>query len=162
GDFSNSTVGIAVSQTTDPRGNWYLYSIQFPITHGIDFPITGTDFNKFVLSVNEYSDTGYIHFLQSHVVVVDKNDLMNNIQPLVISHLTDPNNFAVTPVKSVSLTSPIFMVTNDGYLMQTNRITVFKIAGTAASPVVSYNDTSTLSIHVDPPFQPQFGTTAQV
>ena len=47
---------VAVSQSSDPSGNWFLY--RFAIGATIDFPIVGFNKNWITVSINRYSNAG--------------------------------------------------------------------------------------------------------
>lgn len=158
-DQTNSTASIAVSKTNDPSGNWTLYKIPYS-SPCIDFPKIGTSNDKFAISTNDFGSHCGL-FTESEIIVLNKNQLINHNLPITSSDVTDSTEFSVTPAKSLSSTNPLFMIANDP-TGTSNNITIYKLAGSAGSIVVSTNSTTTATTQSDPPEVPQPGTTAKL
>lgn len=157
-DQTSSTISIAVSQTGDPAGTWSTYMIQYS-DPCIDFPKIGTSNDKFVVSTNDFT-SGCQTFTASEMVVLDKDQLVGHGTYVGSSDLTDPN-FSVTPARSLSPTSPLFMVANNPSVIG-NTLTVYKLEGPAEYVQVSTNFTGTSTMQADAPFIPQNGTSVLV
>jgi hypothetical protein len=156
-DQSNSTASIAVSQTSDPTGGWYIYHFSYTAPC-IDFPKISTSDDKFAISTNDFSSSLCGIFTKSEILVLNKSQLITHNLHITSSDVTDSTEFSVTPAKSLSSTSPLFMIANDP-TGTSNNITIYKLTGPAGSVVVTTNSTTTATNQADPPLVPQPGTT---
>src|SRR5213593_2898666 len=73
-DINTNNVLVAVSTSNDPTGAFNLYSISDP-NHLPDQPVTGTNDDKYVVSVNDFNTAGTL-FLGVHYWVVNKADVV--------------------------------------------------------------------------------------
>lgn len=146
-DFTNSTIKIAVSDTNDPTGSWHLLSL--PYVRCPDFPRIATSDDKFVISTNDFTD-GCADFVDSHIIVLDKNQMISNINPSR-TEFTDPTA-AITPAKSLTSTNDLFMASTDpAYPAGSNTVTIYKIFGPASAAQIKNNVTATAADQADPP-----------
>lgn len=104
----NGQVYLAVSQTSDPTGNWYIYVLNSN-TSGIiyDQPKTGVSDDKVVVSWNSYQ--GESTFLGAQTIVLDKVPTLTG--QTASSFLTNPDatRFSIVPAQSMSSTTTEYL-----------------------------------------------------
>jgi hypothetical protein len=78
---------VAVSQTSDPRGAWFVYRISpgnLSIGDFFDFPQLGQDRRAVYLSFNHF---GAINFIDAHVLILPKSNLYSGTSLGSISYV---------------------------------------------------------------------------
>ncbi len=99
GDFLSSEDLLAVSQTSDATGNYYVYSIDACPTNAAclgDQPLIGVNDDGFFFSNNDFTGTG-AGFFGARVVALNKEALINNDATVNgIAYLL-PHDFTVEP-----------------------------------------------------------------
>ena len=171
-DFTNFTTKVAVSDSDDPRGTWHLFHLQY-FNACQDQPKIATSNDKFVISSNMYINKTTLQpscntnstFVDSDYIVIDKNQMINNQNPLTTTEFTDSSVFNIVPAKSLSSTSDLFMVTNDPHCCPnnaSNAVTIYKVSGSAGNPAITSNLTSTAAIQLNPPPAFQQGTSVTI
>src|SRR2546425_3883328 len=73
-DINTNQVLVAVSTSNDPTGTFNLYAISDP-NHLPDQPVTGTNDDKYVVSVNDFNTAG-TSFIGVHYFVLNKSELV--------------------------------------------------------------------------------------
>jgi len=83
-DGDGSDYCIAVSQTGDPTGNWYLYSFQTASRRDFfDYPHAGVGEDAIYLGANMF---GVVQFKEGRVWAISKAGLYNGGSPQVVSY----------------------------------------------------------------------------
>lgn len=105
---------LAVSQTSDPFGNWNVYTIATS-TGGIatDQPMTGVCDGMVVMSWNEYSGSG-ANFDGAAVFAVQKSALIAHdaLTPLNDTSFLYNNRFSIAPAQSLGSSPTCWMTVN--------------------------------------------------
>src|SRR3989441_1419463 len=97
-DIPGSRVVFAVSTTNDPTGTFNLYAVSDG-TNLPDQPVTGTNDDKYVISVNDFNSAGTV-FLGVHYWVVNKADVVAGASTIHFATSTpDPNMFSLHPAQ---------------------------------------------------------------
>lgn len=145
-DFTNDTVSIAVSKTSDPSvNNWYVHHEAYNTT-GVgaqtecpDQPKIGLSDDKFVVSTNDVGSNVKADCFSSTASndgaeyrVFDKNQMLSGTFTNIFTRAPLSSEFAVTPVQSMSSTGDLYMV-SDGAVSSTHQVKLFTLTGT--SPV---------------------------
>lgn len=156
---------IAVSQTSDPRGNWntYRYTTN-PSTATIpDQPRLGFNKTWAVLSVNTYNGTGTT-FLHADLYIFDKNSLYNGVFPApTVKTLAQSAGASVIPAVTQDASQAAeYLVQNFG--SPTWRM--YKISGSLGMEVLSAPASITLpswsDVHTPSNDGPQAGTATRI
>jgi len=143
--FLNNNDGglfIAVSQTSDPTGNWYTYTIDDGDNNQndlLDYPEMGYNNNWVVLTANDFLSNGTI----AQIYVLNRSDLYSGTLGTV-SNFTDNNVFTWVPAQTFDANEATeYMVTDaDG---STGAMQIGKITGTANAPV--YNAGGNIAVN---------------
>ena len=99
GNFLSSENLLAVSQTSDATGNYYIYSIDACPTNTAclaDQPLIGVNDDGFYFSNNDYNTTT-TGFLGARIVALNKEALINNDATVNGVAYLLPNDFTVEP-----------------------------------------------------------------
>lgn len=105
GDAENSSVLLAVSQTSDPRGNWILYRAPIDTPHWVDYPTIGFNSRWIVVHGNMFPIDGSGADFMTTMWVFNKANLYAGgvgnynlmpglgvtTQPAETYHATDPD-----------------------------------------------------------------------
>ncbi len=101
GTYSNGDGGIfiAVSQTSDPTGNWYVYSFDGigDKTDFLDFPMLGFNANWIVVTGNDFIKGSSPVYAK--IYVLNKADLYSGTEGTVTT-FTDESSFSVCPAQT--------------------------------------------------------------
>jgi len=102
-DFSTTAVLVAVSETSDPTGSWYVYQFQTP--EFPDYPKYGVWHNAYFLTTNEGGSENI------PIYAFDRQAMLNGeeaaIQAFGIPKIEDPSAFQVaTPIDWDGQTTP--------------------------------------------------------
>src|SRR5437016_12950178 len=73
-NINTNQVLVAASTSNDPTGTFNLYAISDP-NHLPDQPVTGTNDDKYVVSVNDFNTAG-TSFIGVHYFVLNKSELL--------------------------------------------------------------------------------------
>ena len=108
---NNSFVYLATSATSDPTGNWYVFTVNFEAGVLQDQPKVGFDSNVVVLSWNDFSGISQA-FSGQETWVLNKADLLAG-GPLVFASIgPDATRDGVVPAISLSPASTEYAVYN--------------------------------------------------
>ncbi len=146
---ANSDLFVAVSQTGDPLGNWYIYSFEVANNNPIyllDYPLLGYNENWVVLTGNAYyyyNSNDYGEY--AIVYVLNRADLYNGALDMVKA-FSDKTHISVTPTQTYDTTEA------DDYIVQDDNgdqggkgyVEVGTVSGAAGSP--SYSDGINLGV----------------
>ncbi|MCF8368613.1 MAG: T9SS type A sorting domain-containing protein [Bacteroidales bacterium] len=131
-----SRLMVAVSETSDPTGTWFLYSFDGDPenTHWFDYPNYGFSRDKIVVTGNLFGSGGtYVA-----VYVFDKMQLYNNAPDISYTRIKSWDGFTIVPAKTYDedLTD-IYMIHNaggnsGGY----GYVNLWKVSGPAADPLL--------------------------
>jgi hypothetical protein len=111
---NNSTVYLAVSQTSDPTGAWYEFTIGFPKVIP-DYAKIGVDHYGFYLSCNEYKISTGFSFVQALLLASRKSDLEAGMATPALAYnlpFSSGYEFTIHPASLPPGTSPV--MTNGG------------------------------------------------
>lgn len=112
-DPSISKLLIAVSETHDPTGDWYMYSFDGDPedTHWFDYPNYGFNKDKIVVTGNMFGG-GSVYVA---VYVFSKEDLYNNAIDIEYTRFKVNDGFTIVPAKTYDQEEEdIYMVYNAG------------------------------------------------
>jgi IPT/TIG domain-containing protein/uncharacterized protein DUF5719 len=116
-DASNdSTVDVAVSQTSDPTGVWYIYTVLSQTAVIQDQPSLGTSDDKVTVAFTDYGlpCNPLCSFLGQEVWVLQKSDLLAGVASTPWSLLgVDSSRFGVMPIRNLGATPNAYLVYND-------------------------------------------------
>jgi len=103
---------LAVSQTSDPTGAWYVYYLQYSNDFP-DYPGIGVSDDKFTVSVNVF-DIDQDLYRGVQTIVLQKSDVMaGDPTPGLSQFAVNPNRFTVRPAHSLSSTSDQYLAWYD-------------------------------------------------
>lgn len=171
GAFGNTSEElIAVSQTTDPTGNWYIYSIDSTdngsdgtlADNGCpcfgDQPLMGADAFGFYVTTNEYgiSTSAYngaqVYAMSKHVLEAGPSDAISavHLQP---GTLTSPLGGLAFSIEPATSPSPVWNTSNDGteYFMSATDWGAAPALGTRANSLLVWAMTGTSSLSTKSP-----------
>jgi len=133
---NNSQTYLAVSATSDPTGNWNVYTLNSFVSAmtstatETDQPMTGVCDDKVVMSWNEYTGTGAGTFTAVQTLVLDKSQLLSGSTPdWQLLAAPESGEFRLVPAQSMSPTTTCYMTTNnaDGNLSAAGSSTAPKL-----------------------------------
>ena len=133
---SSSKLFVGVSETSDPTGNWYLYSFDTDPNdnHWFDYPNYGFSKDKIVVTGNMFgSGQNYVA-----IFIFDKHQLYNNAIEVNYTRLATNDGFTIVPAKNYDVDEEdIYMVhnaggDNGGY----GYINLWKLSGAATDPLL--------------------------
>jgi len=150
--FSNN-LRFAVSTTNDPTGTWFVYNISYGSTLP-DQPRIGASDDKFVISTNDFA--GGVFFIGAHYFILDKNQMLTGSTITNIQEIgPDNSRFSIVPVRSLSSTLPLYMVSIDDFV--DNTVTLYTITGSAPTAIIQTFDLPIIPASF-PPDAVQMGT----
>lgn len=167
---NNSIVYLAVSETSDPTGLFYTYSVSFEAGVLQDQPKLGFDSDVVVLSWKDFSPNAQT-FSGQETWVLQKAPLLSGAAPSRTSFGPDTTRFAIVPVQSLSLTSTEYLAYNDSCgpnttgacTTGTSAIGLVAITGTPAAGNVVWTETDpAIAATTRPPPADQPGATASL
>ncbi len=112
-DPAISKLLIAVSETSDPTGNWYMYSFDGDPedTHWFDYPNYGYSKDKLVVSGNLFGEGGVYVALY----VFSKEDLYNNAYEIEYTRFKVFDGFTLVPAKTYDAdVEDVYVIHNAG------------------------------------------------
>src|SRR5467141_57125 len=162
-DIPGARVVFAVSTTNDPTGTFNLYSVSD--TGSLpDQPVTGTNDDKYVISVNDFNSAGTV-FLGVHYWVVNKADVVAGASTIHFATSTpDPNMFSLHPAQHLSSSTTFYLVTDctgtcvPSPTSQNNTETVVSLTGVPPGTVTVSSSSFTIATSVIGPNAQQGGT----
>lgn len=150
-DTTANKVMIAVSQTNDPTKSWTLYAD--PFVNCPDRPETGVSSDKFVLSVNLFTNhCNTPTFAGAEYDVVNKTQLISGTSAGFQPFGPDSTKFSIRPAQSLSSTLPLYMVSVHNGVGH-NQVEVYTLTGTTPNVSSSQVNLSIRTIN-----QPQNAT----
>ena len=162
-DIPNSRVVFAVSTSNDPTGTFNLYSVsdsgRLP-----DQPVTGTNDDKYVISVNDFNTAG-TSYIGVHYWVLNKSELVAGASTIHFATNTpDSNMFSLHPAEHLSSSTTFYMVTDctgtciPSPTSQTNTETVVSLTGVPPATVTVSSNSFSIATSVIGPNAAQPGT----
>ena len=151
---------VAVSQTSDPTGSWFIYSIDTgPSSTFPDYPLLGFNNKWIVITTNDFLNN---IFNQVRIIVLNKSKLLSGTLGTVKTFF-DGNNFTLSPAETLDPTQGTeYLLSNwNGNSAGIGYVRISTITGTTGSPVY----TAGSFIGVNQPWsdrtvdEPQKGTT---
>jgi Divergent InlB B-repeat domain len=154
-DETIDSVLVAVSTSSDAASLRNIYTLSAG-NNCPDQPILGISDDKVVISVNDYNSMGCSNLASSlfdgaQYWVLSKSDMTSGSSVHYQPSTPDTTYFSIHPVKSLSSTSELYMV-SAGSASQT-KVTLFSISGTIPSASVT-----TLNLPVSTTTQPPNAT----
>lgn len=131
---------FGVSQTSDPTGGWYLYSINPGFT--FDYPIVGFNKNWIAMGINRYSNAGA--FQRGYLYALNYPQALTGTGTGLGFTATSGTGFCQAPAVTYSTTQEtLFVVTHLSSASGTYQVGA--ITGTAAAPVYTASVSGTLT-----------------
>ncbi|MCD4737230.1 MAG: PKD domain-containing protein, partial [Bacteroidales bacterium] len=135
-NVQSSALFVAVSETTDPTGNWFMYSFDSDPDNEYWFDYPSYGFNKKWIAVS--GNMFGAGFGYNVLFVIDKQDLYNGLEEADYNRFTMEDAFTVVPAYTYDADEEdLFMVMNAGgntggygYLQ------LFKVTGEVGNEVV--------------------------
>ena len=162
-NINTNQVLVAVSTSNDPTGTFNLYAISDP-NHLPDQPVTGTNDDKYVVSVNDFNTAG-TSFIGVHYFVLNKSELVAGAATIhTASNTPDPNMFSLHPAQHLSSSTTFYLVTDctgscvPSPTSQTNTETVVSLTGVPPATVTVSSSSFTIATSVIGPNAAQPGT----
>jgi Secretion system C-terminal sorting domain len=98
--FNSSGVGVlfvAVSKTSDPTGDWYVYGINggFPAADLLDYPAMGYNEKWIVLTAHDFANSQFFHTTGIYTV---SRDSVYKGKAITATRFTDGSVFGMVPV----------------------------------------------------------------
>jgi len=162
-NIGTSQVLIAVSTSNDPTGIFNLYAVSDG-TSLPDQPVTGTNDDKYVISVNDFNSAGTV-FLGVHYWVLNKSELVAGAATIhTATNTPDPNMFSLHPAQHLSSSTTFYMVTDctgtcvPSPTSQTNTETVVSLTGVPPATVTVSSSSFSIATSVIGPNAQQAGT----
>jgi PKD repeat protein len=135
-DPTTTKLMVAVSETSDPTGNWFLYSFDGDPedTHWFDYPNYGFNDRWIVATGNLFGPGGtYVA-----AYVLNKHDLYNNAPEIQFTRFKLYDGFTVVPAVTYDPDEPdIYMVNNAGGNNNgSGYLKLWRVSGPTEIPVV--------------------------
>ncbi len=159
---------LVISQTSDPTGNWYVYTIDGGVSQNatgspnlLDFPEMGYNENWVVLTANQFTSTT----TSAEIYIMNRASLYSGTQG-TITHFSDAGSFCISASQTMDTTTLTeYLVQNsNGNSGGNGYVKVGTITGAVGSPTYSagtqlgiaqtWNDNAVKA--------PQMGTTALI
>lgn len=147
GNVSNGHGGIflAVSQTSDPTGSWYVYSFDGigNTTDFLDYPLLGFNTNWVIVTGNDFLGSGGN---TGKIYVLNRAGLYSGSIGTVTT-FTDANVFSLAPAQTydASQTTEYMVEDWNGNSGSNGYVRIGKITGTATAPI--YTSGTTLGVN---------------
>jgi hypothetical protein len=128
--------GIAVSETSDPTGSWYVYTYDAGISEAggdlLDYPLLGYNKKWVVITGNLYTNTS----VDAEIYVFNRAELYSGTLGTA-SSFTDANVFTWDPAQTFDTSEATeYMATDyNGDQNDTGYVQVGTITGTATAPI---------------------------
>lgn len=162
-DIPNSRVVFAVSTSNNPTGTFNLYAVTDG-TNLPDQPVTGTNDDKYVISVNDFNSAG-TRFLGVHYWVVNKSDIVSGATTIHFATNTpDSSMFSLHPAQHLSSSTTFYMVTDctgtciTSSTSRTSTETVISITGLPPAAITVSSSSFSIATSVIGPDAAQPGT----
>ena len=158
---------VAVSTSSDPTGTFNLYTINDP-GHLPDQPVTGTNDDKYVVSVNDFSTTSP-SFIGVHYFVLNKSELVAGASTIdMAQNVPDPNMASLHPAQHLTSSTTFYLVTDctgsciPSPSSTTNTETVVSITGVPPGAITASSSSFSIATSVIGPNALQPGTGIQL
>lgn len=182
GFFSFSSVLLAVSETSDPTGNWFLYRViadEFFATWA-DYPTIGFNKDWITISVNMFTADFFPVFAGVQMFVFDKANVMTNgLGNFTRLHIpTDPffglvRSFTMVPAVTYDPNLPelhLVDIFDYGNNFVNSRLRLSTISGEVGREILRFGTSITTNVinwaptyfNLREGFAPQLGTTALI
>ena len=151
---TNSALFLAVSQTSDPTGEWHFYSIKgdedLPPTLWADYPSLGYNKNWIVVSINMFNLSNDA-FRFGRVWVIEK---VKAYRGILAYHVTDVSAFTITPAVTHDKLQETLFLTDTSF--SNTQVRISTVTGPTSQPTLNFG---TL---LSTPAQAPWGTTGGV
>ena len=143
---TNTAIFLGISQTSDPTGAWYVYSVDAVGNDSdfFDYPTVGFNNNWVVVTGNDFWSNGNF---TTNIYVFNRLNLYSGSAGIVNTYF-DPNVFDLTPAITLDSTmNTEYMITDwNGSSGGYGYMKSFKITGTPNAP--SYSAGSLMSVNM--------------
>lgn len=153
-----SIVTLAVSETNDPTGSWFVYHIPYDFGTCPDQPKIGASFDKFVVTTNVFTNfcVSPSFLLGAHYFIFNKNEMITGSALTNIFEVgPDITKFSITPAHTLSPTSKLHMVSVDSGV--SSNVHLFSLDGPVSNIAGSITSLP-ISLSIIPPGGIQAGT----
>jgi hypothetical protein len=130
-----STVHLAISLTSDPTGEWYLYDIAYVLGLCPDQPKIGVGDDKFVISVNIFNNFCTGNFLGTDILVLKKSQLLSGSSVSVDEFIPNISRFGIYPAQSMGSSSTVYLASIDDVIEDV--VTFYTITGMVPGTVLT-------------------------
>ena len=166
-DISTNNIQVAVSTSNDPTGTFKIYTVTDP-NHLPDQPVTGTNDDKYVISVNDFNTAG-TRFLGVHYFVLNKSELVAGATTIdTAQNSPDSTMFSLHPAQHLSSSTTFYLVTDctgsciSSSTSTTNTETVISLTGLPPGTVTASSSSFSIATSVIGPNGVQPGTSTTV
>ncbi len=153
-DEDSSSVLLAVSQSSDPTGNWGFYRFPAHNSYCPDQPILGYSSVHVTISVNNYLNGCSGQFIEAEYMLLNKSELVA-LASVNWHTFYSPSEFSVHPVESLASTTVQYMVCST---CAPNSIELFTVTGVPPQTPTVQTVTLPVGMMTRPPNATQFGS----
>ena len=132
----NSRAYLAVSASSDPLGNFFVYTVNTAAGVVSDQPMTGVCDDKVVMSWNDFTTPNNPVFTSAQTLVLQKSSLLAGATVNTDS-FTSTTDFRLVPAQSLSATSTCWLTENKA----DTALAVFAVTGTPDATNVAMTET---------------------
>ena len=144
GNYSNGDGGVflAISQTNDPTGNWYVYSFDGigNTSDFLDYPMLGFNTNWVVVTCNDF--IGGSSPVYAKIFVLNKASLYSGTEGTLTS-VTDQTSYSICPAQTndASQTTEYLVEDYNGNSGGSGYVRLSTVTGAASSPAYAVGKT---------------------
>jgi hypothetical protein len=111
--LADTTTFLAVSASSNPTGNWIVYTVNSSTTGEVtDQPMIGVCNDKVTMSWNDFSGGGAT-YNSSVLEVIQKSSVVAGANTVNVEFFSDPNQFRLVPAQSLASSSTCWGTIND-------------------------------------------------
>ena len=138
-DATVNEVNVAVSETSDPTGAWYVYAFSSGVSsdYFADQPSLGVSSDKVVVSANMFDGQG--DFVGTEIWALNSTEMLLGSDTDYADLGPDPTYFSVYPASNEGATADLYMVSVDPSV--TGSFILFRVSGTPPEDVTFDNVT---------------------
>jgi hypothetical protein len=155
---NNSTIYLAISQTSDPTGAWYQYTIFFPKVIP-DYAKIGVDHYGLYITCNEYKISN-LSFVEAEILAIRKSDLEAGAGTILLSFplpFSSGYEFTIHPASLPPGTGPVMTSGGTMYFVSSHfvydtetSLAVWALINTSALDSYSSPTLLAKSVNTDP------------
>jgi hypothetical protein len=155
-DTTASEVNVAVSETGDPTGAWFVYAFASGAdpSYFADQPSLGVSSDKVVVSANMFDP--FNNFVGTEIWALNRSELQLGIDTDYVDVGPDSTYYSIYPASNEGVTANLFMVSVDPSV--SGSFTLFEVSGAPPGDVSFTNVTLPISDFTPPNGSVQRGT----